>query len=103
MDVTASHTIKEKSDIRQANESKVKSIFFHSYNSKQRLKLVIVTLELKKERSCCLNKIKAYIFKICLEALNTNNHTFEVAPVFILVEQAIIKYLMQLLSWDTEV
>lgn len=36
------------------------------------------------------------------EALNTNNHTYEVAPVFILVEQAIIKYLMELLSWDTE-
>ncbi len=43
------------------------------------------------------------MFLICIEALNTNNHTFEVAPVFILVEQAIIKYLMELLSWDTEV
>jgi hypothetical protein len=27
------------------------------------------------------------------EALNTNNHTYEVAPLFIVVEQAVLKYI----------
>ncbi|XP_066940703.1 cysteine sulfinic acid decarboxylase-like isoform X1 [Macrobrachium rosenbergii] len=33
-------------------------------------------------------------------ALNTNQHTFEVAPVFILVEHYIIEYLVKLFGWD---
>ncbi|XP_071516657.1 cysteine sulfinic acid decarboxylase-like [Panulirus ornatus] len=35
-----------------------------------------------------------------LEALNTNQHTFEVAPVFILVEQFIIARLVSLFGWQ---
>ena len=34
------------------------------------------------------------------DALNTNNHTYEVAPVFILVERALIKYTIDKLGWN---
>jgi len=34
------------------------------------------------------------------EALNTNQHTFEVAPVFIVVEKAIINKVISLLEWS---
>ena len=37
------------------------------------------------------------------DALNTNNHTFEVAPVFIVVEKALLRYIMtNLLNWGPE-
>lgn len=36
------------------------------------------------------------------EALNTNNHTFEVSPVFTIVEQACIKYITKLFGWDDQ-
>lgn len=34
------------------------------------------------------------------DALNTNNHTFEVAPVFIVVERAILSYIMSKFGWQ---
>ena len=37
--------------------------------------------------------------QILSDALNTNNHTFEVAPVFILVERALIDYTIGKLGW----
>lgn len=33
------------------------------------------------------------------DALNTNNHTFEVAPVFILVERALLEYTIKMIGW----
>jgi len=36
------------------------------------------------------------------DALNTNNHTFEVAPVFIMVEKALMRYTMLKFGWDPE-
>ena len=33
------------------------------------------------------------------EALNTNNITFEIAPVFMLVEKAVLRYVMSKFGW----
>ena len=38
-----------------------------------------------------------------LEALNTNNHTFEVSPAFMVIEQALIKYITNLFGWGDQV
>ena len=35
------------------------------------------------------------------DALNTNNHTFEVAPVFIVVERAVLGYVMSKFGWPS--
>jgi len=34
------------------------------------------------------------------DALNTNNHTFEVAPVFIVVEKELMRYVMSKFGWN---
>ncbi|XP_023340138.1 cysteine sulfinic acid decarboxylase isoform X1 [Eurytemora carolleeae] len=36
------------------------------------------------------------------EALNTNNHTFEVSPAFMVIEQALIKYITNLFGWGDQ-
>jgi len=36
------------------------------------------------------------------EALNTNNHTFEVAPAFTVIEQSVINYVKQLFGWGDQ-
>ena len=40
------------------------------------------------------------LFQWLSDALNTNNHTFEVAPVFILVERALLDYTIRKLGWN---
>ena len=38
----------------------------------------------------------------CLDALNTNIHTFEVAPAFIAIEHSLLGYIRQLFGWGLE-
>ena len=42
-----------------------------------------------------------YLFQWLSDALNTNNHTYEVAPVFIMVEKALLEYTRKKFGWKT--
>ena len=41
----------------------------------------------------------SYFFQWLSDALNTNAHTYEVAPVFLIVERALIEYTIGKLGW----
>ena len=42
-----------------------------------------------------------FIFQWLSDALNTNNHTYEVAPVFIVVEKALLEYTRKKFGWKS--